>query len=261
MHLWCGFYLARPTLDEPQVDILQSVINELLPQWSRALRVAKGEESPASIVVGREGRLHDCLRRIAASRRGIGRAVLTGAYNGLSLFLRHADGTLPAEINKVTLETYGLSSVEGEPLSLWARSMVEAISCLLPTRYANAYLDKEYAAKNRVHDEEGVRAIGPNLADGLPGLYWLNFFGAPYVELMGRQRLLSAPAYEVKPVGDGVLIALDSTASAWQNPEYKKREQEVIEHLGKKFFFSRHEPDRELVAPDFRSHRDSPGDK
>jgi hypothetical protein len=93
-----------------------------------------------------------------------------------------------------------------------------------------------------------------------PGLYWLNFFGAPYVDLMGRERLLTAPAYEVKPVDDGVLIALDSSANAWQTAAYRQREQAVIAHLGEKYFFSRHDPARQTVAPDFRAYHDGSRD-
>jgi hypothetical protein len=38
-------------------------------------------------------------------------------------------------------------------------------------------------------------------------------------------------------VGDGVLLVLDSDADAWQSEEYQRREQHVIEHLGKQYFF------------------------
>jgi hypothetical protein len=180
---------------------------------------------------------------------------LSGAYDGLAFFLANCDETLPPELNEMSVEVRGLPTVEGQMISEWARNFVAATVSLLPARYGNAHTSDEFDAKNMIDDETGARAIGRHLDDSLPGLYWLNFFGAPYVELMGRQRLLSAPAYEVKPIGDGVLIALDSSAGAWQNPEYKKREQEVIEYLGKEFFFSRHEPDRKLVAPVFGAPR------
>jgi hypothetical protein len=77
---------------------------------------------------------------------------------------------------------------------------------------------------------------------------------------MGRGRLLTAPAYEVKPVDDGVLVALDATADAWNTAAYRQREQAVIEHLGKQYFFSRHEPGRQTVAPDFRAYQNRPNE-
>ncbi len=258
MHLWLDFYVGRPMFDEAQLDSLQVVINELLPQWSSTLRVAKHEDSKNRIVVGRDSRLYDCIYQVAPPKRRLGSAVLTGAYKGISFFIKHFDGTLPPVLNRIAIEVYGLSIVEGRAASVWARAIFEALVIRLPIRYGNAHLDEEYCAKNMIDDETGVRAIGANVADAIPGLYWLNYFGAPYVELMGRERLLSSPAYEVKPAGDGVLLALDSSASAWQSAAYREREQETIAHLGKQFFFSRLDPDRKTVAPDFRANDDRP---
>jgi hypothetical protein len=56
-------------------------------------------------------------------------------------------------------------------------------------------------------------------------------------------------------VDDGVLIALDPADDAWQSEAYRQREQAVIAHLGEQYFFSRHEPQRNTVALDFRAPR------
>jgi hypothetical protein len=173
----------------------------------------------------------------------------------------HCDKTLPPELNRMAIEIYGRRMVEGRTASERASAICEAICARMPTRHACAYLDAEYNAKNIIDDETGVRAIGARLARGIPGLYWLNFFGAPYVELMGREKLLTAPAYEVKPVGDGVLVALAASAEAWQSADYKQRGQAVIAHLGRQFFFSRDDPDRPLVAPDYDAQANPPGAK
>ena len=253
MHLWCVFYVSRPMFDEAQLFGLQSVINELLPQWSSEMRAAKDEDSPSGIVVGRQGRLYECIQQAAPQRRRLGRAVLTGAYKGLSFFLRQFDGTLPPELNEFAIEIYQRSTVEGQPASSWARKVCEALVAALPVRYAHSRTSEEFAAKNMIDDDTEARAIGTKITNAIPGLYWLNYFGAPYVSLMGGDRLLSAPAYEVKPVSDGVLLALDSSADAWQSEAYKQREQAVIDPLGKQFFFSRFDPERKTVAPDFRA--------
>ena len=104
MHLWWDFYVSRPMFGEVQLDGLQSAINEVLPQWSSELRAAKDEDSPNSIVVGREGRLYKCIHQVAPPKRRLGRAVLPGAYQGLSSFLRHCEGTLPPELNDMNTE-------------------------------------------------------------------------------------------------------------------------------------------------------------
>ena len=121
----------------------------------------------------------------------------------------------------------------------------------LPVRYGHVHNSAEFNTKNMIDDQTGTRAIGRLLTDSLPGLYWLNLFGAPYLDLIGRERLLSAPAFEVNPVDDGVLLTLASAADAWERADYKDREQAVITHLGEEFFFSRHDPGRKTIAPDF----------
>jgi hypothetical protein len=252
MHLWLDFYVGRPMFGAVQLDGLQSAINELLPQWSSTLRATEGEASPRVATVDRQLRLYDAVHRVAAPKRGVGLVELAGAYEGVAFFLIHCEHALPAELNHLAIEVYE-PIVEGQPTCAWAREMFEALPRRLPIRHGNVRTREEYTAKNMIDDETGVRAIGPNLADGLKGLYWLNYFGPPYVELIGRERLLSAPAYEVKQVGDGILLALDESADAWQTLAYQRCERDVIEHVGKQFFFSRWEPDRELVAPDFRS--------
>ena len=196
--------------------------------------------------------------RLPRPKRRLGRAVLTGSYTGLSFFIFHFEGTLPPELNYLAVEIYGPSTIEGQLTSSWARQFFEAVAGRLPVRYGHAHLTEEFHAKNRIDDETGARAIGVAIPDALPGLYWLNYLGAPYVDLIGRERLLTAPAYEVKAVGDGVLLALDESADAWQSADYIAREHATIDHLGKQYFFSRWQPDRKTVAPDFNAYLDRP---
>jgi hypothetical protein len=256
MHLWCGFYVDQPLFDEAQLDGLQSVINAILPEWSTELSVARDEDARDRVVLRRDGRLYDSVRRVAAPRRGLGSAVLTGTYGDLSCYLQHSDRTLPPESNEMVIEVYELSTIESKTTSAWARETFEAMVARLPIRYANAYADEEYYAKNMIDDETGVRAIGAKITYATPGLYWLNFFGRPYVDLIGRERLLSAPGYDVRPVDDGVLIALDRSPDSWQTAAYREREQAVVEHLGQEYFFSRHDPSRKTIAPAFRQRKD-----
>jgi hypothetical protein len=97
-----------------------------------------------------------------------------------------------------------------------------------------------------------VHAIGVFLEDSLPGLYWLNYFGPPYTKLFGKERLLSAPGFEVGEADGGVLVALDEVPMTWTGGEYRAREAAVIDHLGREFFFSKDTPERKTVAPEFR---------
>lgn len=44
---------------------------------------------------------------------------------------------------------------------------------------------------------------GWELERNIPDLYWVTVFGAPYVKLFGKERVLSAPAYAVREIGGG----------------------------------------------------------
>ena len=114
--------------------------------------------------------------------------------------------------------------------------------------YAHGRLSAEWYAKNMLLDG-GLRAIGVDMSRYLPGLYWLNWFGAPYCELMGRERLLSAPAFDAIALGDGVLLQVDERPDDWDSSD--TRYARVLEHVGDRYFFLRNNPGRRTVAPDF----------
>jgi hypothetical protein len=110
--------------------------------------------------------------------------------------------------------------------------------------YANAYLAEEFDSKNMHRGPDGTWAMGVDVSRSLPGLYWKNFFGQPYVEMIGLDRLLAAPTAEVNMLTDGVLLSLGENPDEWGNPQYRAREDATISHLGERFFFSRADPDR-----------------
>ncbi len=100
-------------------------------------------------------------------------------------------------------------------------------------------------------DPPRVEADGRDFGRFLPGVFWLNFFGRRCRELIGTDRLLSAPAERVAPIDDGVLIVVAGSPAAWDTPEYAVSEQRVRSHLGAELFFSKAEPERLTVVPDW----------
>jgi hypothetical protein len=256
MHLWCHVYVSRPLFAAEHLDALQAVINELMPDWSRSLRV---EFRGQMVIVGRDGRLSARLPELLPRRFPIGRAELMGLEASPSVYLGHSDSSLPIDSNRVCIEVYRIASVEGRKADAWAREIFTALTSKLPVRYGNVRLTEEYDAKNMVHTQTSTSAIGVQFHKYLPGLYWLNYFGPPYCDLMGRDRILTVPAYEVWPSGDGVIVSLAESAEEWESPAYRRREQDVIEHLGKPYFFSRDDPKRDSLAPDFDAIRKREG--
>jgi hypothetical protein len=251
--LWIRAYLQQPVFHDRVLRTFHQAIDRYLPQWSADLKVAKNPDSKNVGSLGRERDLSQAIQQAAPPRRGLGSAVLKGAYKGLVFYLDSCEKTLPPELNYISIEVHRVMTVDDVPPPEWARSFFEWIVSALPVRYGNVSLSEEFDAKNLIDDAEGLHAVGVKLDVSLPGLYWLNYFGAPYVRLIGEESLLSSPAYETKKVGAGVLIALDFSPLNWESASYQEREEQTINHLGRRFFFLKGEPSRQLIAPDFRA--------
>jgi hypothetical protein len=243
------FYLDQPVLDDEQVRRLQHLLGEYLPQWASGLRVIENESQRQGIPALKD--LPNAIRAVVPEQRSIGNAILIGAYAELKVYLFSCSSTVPAELNYLAIEVLDRCKVEGISTWDWAQSFFEAVVSTLPTRYACARLTPEFEEKNLIKNQGGVRAVGVRLDRAVPGLYWLNYFGADYVRLMEKIVLLSAPAYEAKQIGDGVLVSLGADPTEWQTSVYRDREKSIIEHLGQQFFFTKANPDRETLAPVF----------
>ncbi len=247
--LWLKSYLAVPLFADDVFGELETIVRRSLPNWGSQLRAGRNPDVPTSAV--EPGNLGKIVSSIAPARRGLGSAVLKGAYKGLTIYLDSWEGTVPPELNVLSVEVTGLLSIDGQSPPEWAAAFLETLAGALPIRYGNARLEDEFTAKNMVDDATGLRAIGVKLTESLPGLYWLNYFGLPYLQLIGEGVLSSAPAHRVQKVGAGILLVLDETPLAWMTAPYREREQVVLQHLGQRFFFSRDDPGRVLAAPRF----------
>jgi hypothetical protein len=113
--------------------------------------------------------------------------------------------------------------------------------------YGFVATDADYRAKHFSSVPEGVsevqQYIGENPEHGIPGLYWLTFFGPIYVDHFGADALASIPEAVVLDAG-AVCLRFGEPAE-----ETSDRRQAVIRILGERAFFDRDRPDRELVVP------------
>ncbi len=73
---------------------------------------------------------------------------------------------------------------------------------------------------------------------GLPGIFWVNYFGPTFVDFYTRAKLEAAPCYNKKRFADGGYRVLTGPSPLdYAKPETKKMEQDLIEHLGPDTFF------------------------
>jgi hypothetical protein len=97
--------------------------------------------------------------------------------------------------------------------------------------------------RDRVH-REGFATVLQNMANvisiptlqkGLPHLSWFTVFGRPYIEMFGRERIFSIPAFEVREISEAAVRVqltedLEDSQKSWDN--FARIRKECEEHLG-----------------------------
>lgn len=260
-------------LDLGRLDSFQTLLQKFAPRWGSGLHVRGPRQGRQLIDVSAPGSLTKAVRARATERgalfrqlasehgeprssRVFGQAELAGADPSLVVVISIDTDVLSRAGanwiwgNRITLQV-GRSKVEGVAASIWVRQMFEALCDSLSPYYGHAETFEECEAKNISHDDGGTQAVGVDVSRYLPGLYWLNFLGEPYCELIGTDRVLKTPCPEVRRVDRGVLLALGTDPRSWNSEEYRVVEGRAREHLGQHYFFSREHPDRQTVSPNF----------
>lgn len=261
--------LGESLFDVQGLATLESILRQELPVWSSDLHIWREgdarerreiEDFASSIcsVALERGDLYRQRRKKYGpypDERRFGDLELRGAEDSLAVFVSLDDyifapisGTYSLA-NSVGMQIYK-PRIEGIDAAEFIRKFAATACAKLSPWHAHGEMTKEWDAKN-MNFEHGVRAIGGDISRYLPGLYWLNFFGGPYRDLIGKERLLSAPGHETAEIDAGVLVCLAERPETWDSPEYKAVEQAVLDHLGREFFFDRNNTERKTVAPDF----------
>jgi hypothetical protein len=251
-----AFYAARPVFDPEVTGAVHRLLTARLPTWSATMRVTKSEHQRRGGSVSQTG-LAAAIGLVAPPRLGHGHAVIKGATRELVVFLESSRSTLPPEGNRVSVEVVA-TEIEGRSVAAWARSFFEEAVLSLPVRYARAHLGQEFDAKNILSDGGETRAVA-NLLRGLPGLYWLNYFGEPYLRLFDKTRVLECPTPIIKQVGDGVLFGLGSEPTEWSTLTYQQAETRLLACIGRQYFLDKATPDRSAIAPEFRAENAAVG--
>lgn len=254
-----------------ELDGLADLLLRHAPSWSKKLRLYREPSDQRPIDLRERGSLASAVVR-AAAERGETYARLVEAYPGGdddrsqgSAELRGASAelTVVVSVDRLALSHIGgrghlgnhisiqvrSERVAGRPAEQWLREFFEDACSRLSPAWAAAWARSEYSAKNMIEGPSLTKAIGRDFARYLPGLYWLNFFGRPYVDLIGAERLLSAPAPAVRQLDTGVLVALGDDPAEWDSGRQRRIERAVLDAIGHEYFFSRDAPDRLTKAP------------
>ncbi len=138
---------------------------------------------------------------------------------------------LPPEL-RVALEVQPLSFFAEAERCLQFVELVRAWASRYPVSYAVAHSTADRAlagAPDFGRDEKTARQNG---FDAIYAVFWLNVFGRKLVDTVGRERLLSTPAWRVEELPDGsILLVTWPTAADFASPEAREAQARAYLHL------------------------------
>lgn len=258
-------------LDGDELDRVQVALVAVAPKWCSRLRVWRSSKDQVPIDVSQPDALAAAVL-VAAGERGPTYRRLVEEY-GTPPFERFRGsvelrGAGPEMVVVISVDQMVLSplgskkrlgnrlslqvrrpKVEGQLGSAWVRSSFEVLCSALAPAWGAAKHPHEYRAKV-MSDAPSVEAVGRDFGRHLPGVFWINFLGRPYRNLLGDDRLRSVPG-KIADVGDGVIVMLGPEPGLWDDPSFAAAEQKVRDHLGTQLFFSKADPDRVGLVPDW----------
>lgn len=218
------------------LDRVQGLLVSVASRWCRDLRVWKAPWDQVPIDVSEPDALAAAVLAGADERGETYRALvekhgqppLDRFFGSVELRGAGPELTVVIFVDQIVLSPLGLKHNLGNSVSLqvrrakvegiagpeWLRAAFETLCGDLSPAWGAAHHPAEYWSKV-MSDEPPVRPVGRDFGRFLPGVFWLNFFGRPYVDLLGEQRLRSAPNAE--PVGDGVLVAVGDDPRQWDD--------------------------------------------
>ena len=264
---------SRSLLAKGALMEVERVLHDILPRWSRKLRARLDEWSREWFDASKPGQLDGAVRQVIRPGKTyealvescgtslydgeLGAVTLTGDYRGVYIILIVNDwlfmqqpkqgGLIFGNDISIWVER---KDVEGMPAAEWMSRAFATLCESMDFMYGFAYSNGELYSKNA--DERRGVGIGSYPSKHLPGLYWINFFGQPYVKLIGKNRLVTTPGVITKSTPTGVIVQFGNEPLAWRTRGYRTAIEKALDHIGRQYFFDRQAPNRKTVAPPFR---------
>jgi hypothetical protein len=148
--------------------------------------------------------------------------------------------------------------ITSTPAHEWIRELLYHLVADSDVLWGAAWDSDEYRASNLHDDADGQWALGRDVRRSLPGLFWLNAFGSPYADMVGRDTLSTSPATTAR-VGSTAVVELYPSPGAWATASGRDTHERVLGHLGRRYFYDRQAPNQETTAPDFGLPELAPG--
>jgi hypothetical protein len=260
------FSFVRDLAEDTTLREIEYLLRQRAPSWCEDLRiwVTSREQIPV-----REGRLEAEIVDAVTDdgpvsplvthptpvdkRRRVGTSEIRGTSPDLTVIISvdafpYARISGEMSLNNDFAVQVRRPKVAGRPAAQWSADFfAEACATISPV-WATTQASSEYDQKV-MNDGPGTWAEGRNFDKYLPGLFAHNYFGPPYVDLIGQDALLSAPAAETRKIGDGVLLVVEPDPERWDTPQAISRNETILDHLGREHFYDKHNPTQDFSAP------------
>jgi len=118
------------------------------------------------------------------------------------------------------------------------------LALMAPAEVAFARINGTISNLDRARAKFGLFLYSRKLQQLIPDIYWLTVFGAPYVKMFGRERLLSTPVFKAEAQGEQVVLQLTPSIEDVRNATaYEEVKKRVKAHLGEDAFFMPGKPE------------------
>ncbi len=116
--------------------------------------------------------------------------------------------------------------------------------------------EDEYESKNTYYVGDHKIIAGGRLDVCLPGIYWVNVFGARYVDWLGENKFVKLPAHSKERLRNGAqMIIARPTLASFDDKASIDQERQIRRDLGERIFFDKKNPNRDTIVPPFASER------
>lgn len=88
---------------------------------------------------------------------------------------------------------------------------------------------------------------GMNIMDCLGDITWANFFGKPYVDMWGEEKLINAPTWRTERLNDGGFLLVTTESPLVEQKIAEKYEEKLKKHLGSNYFCRKPIPQETLT--------------
>jgi hypothetical protein len=257
---------VRDIAEDGTLTAFEGLLRGRAATWCQTMRIWTSNREQTPIQQGRlraeiighvthDGPVSPLVTRTMSveERRRVGTSEVRGTSPDLTVVIRvdafpySRRGGEPAMNNSLAVQVRR-PKVAGRPAAQWSADFFAETCAATNPLWGTVNTWSEYDQKV-MNDGPGTWAEGRNFDKYLPGLFAHNYFGPPYVDLIGQDALLSAPAAETRKIGDGVLLVVEPDPDRWDTPQAISRNQTILDHLGREHFYDKHNPTQDFSAP------------